>query len=93
MSGGSGYQAITAYVKMLEIVEDAIQNAGVENFDSQALYDAAQSYSKSIDGRNAFSYSRFKRYLSNELLILEASAEQEDLIRIDANWYPILTEP
>ena len=93
MSGGSGYQAITAYLKMLEIVEDAIQNAGAENFDSQALYDAAQSYSKSIDGRNAFSYSSFKRYLSNELLILEASAEQEDLIRNDPNWYPVLIGP
>jgi len=93
MSRGSGYQAITAYLKMLEIVENAIENAGIENFDSQALYDAAQSYSKSIGGHDAYSYSASKRYMTNELAILKANAELEDLVRNDPNWYPVLTEP
>ena len=93
MSRGSGYQSITAYLKMLEIVENAVQKGGIENFDSQALYDAAQSYSKSINGRDLYSYTSSKRYLSNELVILEASAEQKTLVRNDPNWYPLLTEP
>ncbi len=93
MNRGSGYQAITSYLKMFEMIANAFQKADIEDFDSEALYDAIQSYSKSINGRDSYSYTRTKRYLTNELAILEASAEQETLLRNDLNWYPIITKP
>ena len=90
---GSSYMAIGSYLKMLEIVADAVQNSGVENFDSQSLYDAAQSYAKSIDGRDAYSYTNTKRFMPNEIGVLEVRAKQKTPVRTDPIWYPILTEP
>ncbi len=93
MNRGSGYMAIGSHIKMLEIVGNAIGDAGIADFSSESLYEAAQSYSKSIDERDAYSFSDTKRYITNEMGILKMDAGRKDLIRDDVNWYPVLSEP
>ena len=90
---GSGYQALGSHFKMLEIVADAIENVGVENFDSQSLYDAAQSFTKSIDGRDMYGFSNTKRFIVNAMGVLEVDAVKKTLVRNDPNWYLVLTQP
>ena len=94
MSRGSGYAAIGPYLMMFDIVAKAVETTGPDGLNSEAIYDAAQSWSDSLDeGERGYSYSPTKRYILNVFDIIEASAEQQTLVRNDPNWYPILTEP
>jgi hypothetical protein len=90
---GSGYQSLGSHFKMLEIVADAVEEAGVEDFDTGALYEAAKSYSKSIDGRDMYNFTDTKRYIVNYFGVLEVDAAKETLIRDDPNRYPVKTQP
>lgn len=60
---------------------------GPENFDSQALYNAATSFSFSLDGIKEFAtFDENKRYAQNYYGIYEIDAAQKDLFRIDPQW-------
>ncbi len=91
---GSGYLSISGvFYPMLEMIASAVKAVGADNFDSQALYDAAKSYSLVIDGVERTSFTQIRRYGLTNFTIYEASAVEEDLIRADENWIPLLIEP
>ena len=83
MRMGWTYTSIQNLYIMLDIIARAVESSGPENFDSQALFKAAISYSLTVEGVPRFSYSETKRYLYNYFGIYEARSAQEDLIRID----------
>ncbi len=78
---------------MLSIIENAVDEVGAENCDSQALYDAAESYTLTIDGANRYSFSENKRWATDLYAVYEARAEEENLFRQHIEWLPVVTEP
>ena len=93
MRAGTGYLSVSQWYQMLEIVKDAVESVGPQNFNAEALYNAAESYSEVLDGLEIYSYGKNKRVSPNYYLIQEASAAERDLVRADPDWLPILTEP
>ena len=78
---------------MLEIIGNAVQEVGPENFNSDALYHAAESYIDYKEGLEIASFSEDKRYAVNYYTMYEISASEKDLILIDPEWYRQSTEP
>lgn len=92
MRAGKSYFAVTQAVQMLEIIKTAAENVGPENVDSQAIYEAAQSFSMTVDGMSRFSFSETKRTAVDYLAIYEANGAAKDIFRA-SDWLPVVTEP
>lgn len=94
MRSGVGYIPMggTFYV-IVDIIRQAVESVGAENFNSQALYDAAQSYSLVVDGVQRYSFNETKRYATDSLAIYELRADEKDLFRVDPEWIPIVAKP
>ena len=90
---GVGYQSVYGSVVILEILKNAVEEVGPENFNSQALYDATESFSYTIDGTNRESFSPTKRTSLNYMGLYEARAADKDIYRVLPEWYPIVYEP
>ncbi len=93
MSQGVGYLVTANFVIMLEMIKDAVETVGPDNFNSEALYKAAQSYTRSIDGVARISYSETKRVPVDLYGIYRISAADEDVVRVNPEWYPTLRQP
>jgi hypothetical protein len=76
---------------MLEIIKDSVQLEG-DSFSS-SLYEAAQNFSLKLDSVDVYGYNETKRYAVNYFGLYEINSSQEDLIRIDPGWYPVVSEP
>ncbi len=72
----------------LEAIRNAVATAGLAAFNSQALYDATESLSVIVDGVERYSFSETKRTSTNVFGIYEAVEVEEDLFRVDAEWFP-----
>ncbi len=91
---GTGYLAgINLGIQMIEIIADAVETVGPENFDSQALYNSAVSYSRVVDGVERASFGETKRYSLDYFAIYEARSTEENLFNVDPQWYPAILEP
>lgn len=90
---GSGYIGIGSLTKVLEIIGNAAQEVGPENFNSDALYNAAESYIDYKEGLEIASFSEDKRYAVNYYTMYEISASERDLVLIDPEWYRQSIEP
>ncbi len=77
---------------MFDLVQYTIDGYGWENFGSQAIYNAAQTFTTDIDG-SSHSYSETKRISSNNTGIYEVSSSADDLVRVTDDWITIVTEP
>ncbi len=90
---GSGYGAVGPYLMLCDIIAKTVEKTGPEGFDSEILYQTAQTWSYPLKAREDYTYGPEKRYMINDLCILEANGEQETLVRNDPAYYSILTEP
>ncbi len=94
IQAGAGYMsASVVFYPMIDIIAQAVEAVGAENFTSQALYDAAISYSLEVDGIERSGFTETKRYALSNYRIYRASAAGKDIIRADENWIPHLVEP
>lgn len=84
---GVGYMAGNQIYAMFKIFEDAVNTVGAQNLDSQAIYDAAISFTLSTDGVQRLSFSEEKRDAVDAYGLYEARAVQEDIFRIQEEWY------
>lgn len=79
---------------MLEIIKNAVETVGPANFDSQALYDAATSFSFTLDGIDGIAtFDKTKRYVQNYYGIYEAREDGENLFRVEPEWLEQVTVP
>jgi len=82
-------------VATFQILEQAIEEVGAENFDGQAFYDAAIKYKTGgplWEGYpSGWGFSETKRYLADHVAIYQFSAEAEDLVWI-GGWVPLVLE-
>ena len=93
MRAGTGYLTIYIPYIMLEIIRDAVETVGPENIDSQALYNAAESFSLTVDGIEMFSFAgKTVRSVSDYYIVQEAKANEKDLFSV-SDWTPIVVEP
>ncbi len=74
------------------VIEDAVMTSGWDGFNSEAIHEAAQSFSIDVDGC-PHSYNETKRVSSDGLAIYEIRGAEKDLFRIGAEWIPVVTEP
>ncbi len=84
---GVGYIAMANAFQALTIIQNAVEAVGAEYLDSQALFEAAQAMSVTIDGLERFTFSDTKRYSTNYYAVYEADGTRGDIFRIDPEWY------
>jgi len=89
---GNGYQGGFHNVyAMFEVLREAVEEVGAENFDGQAFYDAAVKYKTAWEGYPEWGFSETKRYLIDHMQVFQWSAEAEDLVRL-SGWLPIVID-
>lgn len=79
-------------VAMFEVLKNAVEEVGAENFDGQAYYNAAKTYSTTSpmwEGYPEWGFSETKRHLVDQLAIHEYSAEKKDLVWV-SDWLPLV---
>jgi hypothetical protein len=77
-----------------QILANAIEAVGPESFSGQAYYDAAIKYQTSgplWEGYPQWEFTETKRYLVNDVIISEFSAEAQDLVNL-SGWLPLITD-
>ena len=90
---GVGYLSAKQSYLMLDIVREAVEEVGPENFDSHALYNAANTWSYDMAGiEDFFSYDEKKRMSQNYYAVYEADGDNKTLNRI-SDWMYRVTDP
>lgn len=92
---GSSYQgAFHMLWGMLMLIKETAEEHGASNVNSQTIYDTATSFNLEMDGGQVISFSETERTAWDYFGIYEASAADQDLMRIGADdWWPVRTEP
>ena len=90
---GIGYLAVNQVHAMLCMIADAVEAVGRGNFNSQALYEAATSFTYSCDGVQRASFDEEKRSATDSYAIYEARAIGEDMFRMHDEWLPAVRSP
>lgn len=87
---GVGYMVISHDLIMLEIIQKAAEAVGPQNLDSQAIYEAAQDYSLTLDGIQRFSFTDTKRFGCDRVTVYEANGAEETIVRVEPEWIPLI---
>jgi len=83
IDAGIGYMGgITGNVPFFDIIRKAVEQVGAENFDGQAFYDAAITFSKTYEGYREWSFTSTKRNLASHVICYEWSKDAGDLVRV-----------
>jgi len=92
---GSPYVIVENLNRMLEIIKDAVETVGPQNFDSQALFKAAQRFAITYEGIDGFAtFGPSKRTAYNYMAIYEVDATEEDIFRVEPGvWHRIVETP
>jgi hypothetical protein len=72
-----------------DILRQAIENVGAQNFNGQAFYDAATGFQTAYEGLPEWGFSATARFASKDIAIYEWSAAYQDLIVV-SDWLPII---
>jgi ABC-type branched-subunit amino acid transport system substrate-binding protein len=67
---------------MLQILRQAIEQVGAENFDGQAFYNTAVNFKITMEGYPEWGYSETKRVCLDQMKIYGISAEAKDLVAV-----------
>jgi len=92
MRSGTSYLAAYPIYMIFALVATVVEDKGPENFNSTNLYEAAQSFSITMDGAE-HSFSETKRSSVNYIGIYELDSTEEDIFRFDPGWYPLSYSP
>jgi len=72
-----------------DILRQAIEEVGAENFDGQAFYDTAIKFNKSYEGLFEYKFTETARVSMKDQAIYEWSADEGDLVRL-TDWLPLI---
>jgi len=93
IEAGVGYiGGFTQFYAFYEILADAVEEVGAENFDGQAFYNAAIEYEVTWEGFEKFDYTETKRNLPNDVGLFRWSAQDQDIVRELPGWLPLVIE-
>ncbi|MFO8010502.1 MAG: ABC transporter substrate-binding protein [Dehalococcoidia bacterium] len=90
---GNGYMVVAQIYMILDLIKTAAEAVGPENLDSKAIYDAAQSWTMTVDGIERYSTNETKRNPPNYVGVYEAAGADKNLFRADPDWVPLKREP
>lgn len=89
-AGSTYVGAVSNQTAFCEIMRQAIEEGGVENFDGQAFYNAAAKFEIQMEGYPKRFFTETKRDLVDHVRVYEWSAEAEELVRV-SEWLPLIT--
>ncbi len=92
IGSGSGYLSVFPHRVVFAIIEEAITAGGGDYFDSELLYETAQSFSFDIGGA-LHTYTETKRTSANYVRAYQVDAASENVYQAGPNWYPISRLP
>jgi len=81
--------AFHGYYVFYDILRQAIEEVGAENFDSQAFYDKAIKFKKNYEGFSKFEFSEVERVPMKSQAVYRWSADEGDLVRV-SDWLPLI---
>ena len=93
MRTSNGYLGGYGADLMFKLIETTIAEVGAENFNSQAIYETAQSFALIADGVETDSFLETKRNSRNCLAMYEFRAEGEDLSGKTSDWITVVRSP
>lgn len=89
---GVGYIASKQIYLMLDILKQAVENVGAENFNSQALYKAATEWQFGYEGIPVFhSFTETERIPTHFYAVYEANGNEQGVFRAHEEWIPKIT--
>ena len=94
MWGGNSY--LTPFVfwyGALMAIKQTVEDVGPENFSSQALYDTLMTFRLDYEAPQTWGFDETKRTNWDHVGIYVADGAQQDLVRLDPEWQPILYTP
>ena len=91
ISQGNGYLAVYCPYVFFNLIRQAVEEAGAENFDGQAFYDAAINFKATFQGYPEREFTETRRDFPREAAVYQWKADVEDVVRI-SNWLPGLVE-
>lgn len=92
IDAGVGYVGgIQQFYFALDLLRQAIEEVGLENFDGQAFYDTAIGFQETYEGLPERGFTPTKRYATDHVAMYEWRTAAEDLVRI-SDWLPVLLE-
>ena len=85
---------------LCEIIQDAVENAGQDRFDTGDLVNAAKSWTFDYEDVENFSnFTQTKRFSQNYYAVFDVKVDDinpdtwEYITRADENWIPQVTSP
>jgi len=84
-----GFQQCYAFY---EILQEALETVGFEQFDGEAFYNTATGYSATWEGYEEWNLTDTKRYTWNYTGIYRWSAADSEIIRAVPEWLPLVEE-
>jgi len=89
---GTGYVCgFVTFSVFFEMIRNAVEEVGAENFDGQAFYDASLDFEVQFEGFPKWYFTESERGCIYHAAIYEWRAEVEDLVMV-SNWLPLVTE-
>jgi len=88
-NGTSYLGPFISYQGMLWMLAETMERAGDDGFSSQAFYEVANTFSMELDGR-PWGFSETKRNAVDSIGIYRLSAADQDLLRVDPEWQPLI---
>ena len=76
-------------LSFFEVVRQAVQEAGLENFDGQAFYNAAVKFNLTFEGLPPAGFTQTSRVFVNQVAMHEWRAEVKSMVRI-SDWMPVV---
>jgi len=92
-AGISYFGSFMQHYAWISILAKAINSVGPENFNSQVLYDSAESFSMTPGGGAKWSFSPTKRSIPTAIGIYKCSKEAQDMVRLDPEWQLLIYKP
>ncbi len=90
---GNGYLCGYNFHVMFQIIAEAVELVGPDNFGPQAIIEAAESFSLTIDDVERERLSENERVCINYLTMYELRADGKDLFRVEPKWNPVVSCP
>jgi len=86
---GAYHGSLLLMYSMFEVLRQAVEKVGIENYDGQAFCDAAVKYSLQMEGFPQCYFTDTVRYLVHQCAIYRWSAEEKRLVRL-TDWLPFV---
>jgi hypothetical protein len=90
MNSGIGYISVFFCAQFtLDLIRQAIEDAGADNFDSKAFYETATGFTWNQEGlpERGYGFSDTVRWARKDLTVYQWQADAEELVRI-SGWIP-----